>query len=313
MSTHWAKIGESGTIAGMQIMVFVQRRLGRWPFQIVLWPVILWYFLTQGTARQASQRYLVRIDPQLAHRPAARWWRSYRHFLSFGSALMDKVEAWSGAIAKKRLRGDGFDRFSSTIEQGRGGIVLVAHHGNLDIANSLARYHPGLNMTVLMHTRNAGKFNLMLEKVTGQARPDILEVTEITPVTAQEMAERISRGGFIVIAADRIPMSGERMRALSFLGDQARFPEGPFLLAALLKCPVYLLSCVRDGHHFQIDFTPFADTSALPRKERDAWIADAMQRYADTLAVTVRRHPLQWFNFYPFWLNDSGHPNDDIA
>jgi predicted LPLAT superfamily acyltransferase len=305
MSTHWAKIGESGTIVGMRIMVFIQRRLGRWPFQLVLWPVILWYFVTQPTARAASQEYLTRIEPALAHRPAARRWRSYRHFLGFGTALMDKVAAWSGSITEKQLCGPGFKAFSAAIANGRGGIVLVSHHGNLDIANSMARHHPQLQMTVLMHTRNAGKFNEMLKQVTGQPRPDILEVTEITPGTAQTLAERIADGGFVVIAADRIPVSGERMRALSFLGVPALFPEGPFLLSALLRCPVYELGCVREGEHFRIDFSFFDDTAEIPRRDREAWIGSAMQRYADNLAHSVRRHPLQWFNFYPFWLDDN--------
>lgn len=305
MSTHWARIGESGTIFGMRIMVFIQRRLGRWPFQLVLWPVIFWYFVTQRTARAASQDYLMRIEPALAHQPAAKRWRSYQHFLGFGGALMDKVAAWSGSITEEQLDGEGFQAFGDAIDEGRGGIVLVSHHGNLDIANSMARNHPQLKMTVLMHTRNAGKFNEMLKQVTGQPRPDILEVTEITPGTAQEMAERIAGGGFIVIAADRIPVSGERMRAVSFLDAPALFPEGPFLLAALLRCPVYQLGCVREGHRFRIDFTPFDDTAELPRRDREAWLSGAMQRYADSLARNVRRQPLQWFNFYPFWLNDN--------
>lgn len=313
MSSHWARIGESGTVAGMRIMVFIQRRLGRWPFQLALWPVIFWYFVTQGTARRASQDYLTRLNPQLSHQPVARFWLSYRHFLGFGSALMDKVAAWSGSITEAQLRGSGFGDFAKAIDEGRGGIVLVSHHGNLDIANSMARSHPTLEMTVLMHTRNAGKFNQMLKQVTGQPRPDILEVTEIAPGTAQELAERITRGGFVVIAADRIPVSGERMRPVPFLGAPALLPEGPFLLAALLRCPVYELSCVRVDEHFQVDFTLFDDTTELPRRDRDAWISAAMQRYADALTQKVRSQPLQWFNFYPFWLNDNEQLRDTTA
>jgi predicted LPLAT superfamily acyltransferase len=280
---------------------------------MALWPVIFWYFVINGSARKASQQYLTRLDPQLQTRPLALFWRSYLHFFSFGSALMDKVAAWSGSISDQRLQGDGFRNFATCIDQGRGGIVLVTHHGNLDIANALSRLHPSLDLTVLMHTRNASKFNTMLEQVTGQVRPDILEVTDITPATAQDLAARIARGGFIVIAADRIPVSGARMRAVPFLGGHALFPEGPFLLATLLRCPVYEMACVRNGDNFQIDFAPFDDTSDLPRRERGAWIAAAMQRYAEALEQRVRQQPLQWFNFFPFWLDDNGHRDDDFA
>ena len=310
---HWARIRERGTLAGMQTLVFIQRRLGRWPFLLVLRPVILWYFLSHSTARRASVAYLRRIDPTLTQRPLALLWQSYRHFLQFGDALMDKVAAWSDSIPEQRLLGDGFHRFGEAIHAGHGGIVLIAHHGNLDIANALAKYQPTLDMTVMMHTRNASKFNALLERVTGQPRPDIMEVTDIGPATAQELAERVQRGGFVVIAADRIPVHGARLRNMSFLGEPAAFPEGPFLLAMLLRCRIYTLSCVRDGEGFRIAFEPFDDVTHLPRKEREVWLPHAMQRFADQLAEQARKHPLQWFNFYPFWQSDTGNTHDNNA
>jgi len=129
--------------------------------------------------------------------------------------------------------------------------------------------------------------------------------------TAQTLAERINAGGYVVIAADRFPLSGQRTQTLDFLGGQARFPEGPFRLATLLRCPLYALACVRDGAHFRIDFECLGDTQELPRRQRETWIADAMQNHANHLAERVRRHPLQWFNFYPFWNNDTGYLHDD--
>lgn len=310
MSHHWARIGERGSIAGMRLMVATQRRLGRWPFRLLLWPVMLWYFLLHGTARRASRAYLLRLDPGLSRHPCKRLWLGYRHFLAFADALMDKVAAWSGDIADERLVGSGIARFSAAIDAGQGGLILVAHHGNLDVVNALAERHPGLDLTVMMHTRNARKFNALLERVTGRPRPPVLEVDEITPATAQCLAERLDAGGYVVIAADRLPLSGERSRRLDFLGAPALFPEGPFRLAALLRCPLYTLACVREDGAFRIDFEPFDDTRDLRRRERERWIAEAMQRHADRLAQRVRDHPLQWFNFYPFWLNETGSIHD---
>lgn len=311
MSQHWASIGERGSVIGMTLMVAIQRYLGRWPFRIVLWPVILWYFVMHGTARRASQAYLQRLYPNLGKRPLARGWQSYRHFLAFGDTLMDKVAAWSGDIPDEKLAGQGFEHFVMAINGGRGGLILVAHHGNLDVVNALAERHPTLKLTVMMHTRNARKFNALLERVTGRPRPHIMEVSEITPATAQTLAEHVQAGGFVVIAADRMPLSGERTQRLDFLGDNALFPEGPFWLAALLRCPLYALACVHEEGRFRIDFDTIGDTQHLPRRQREAWIAEAMQRHADHLADRVRRNPLQWFNFYPFWINDMDDAHDD--
>ncbi|WP_163558686.1 glycosyl transferase [Halomonas sp. NO4] len=307
---HWARIGERGTLLGMLAMVQIRRRLGNWPFRLTLGPVILWYFLAHGIARRASRAYLMRLEPSLTDRPLFSFYRSYCHFLTFGQSLMDKVAAWSGDYPPSSLRGEGVRQFEAAIAEQRGGLVLVAHHGNLDVVNALHDRHGDLQLTVLMHTRNAGKFNTLLERVTGRRQPELLEVTEITPATAQRLDERIRGGGFVVIAADRVPIGAGRSRPLDFLGAPAVFPEGPFRLATLLRCPLYTLSSVREGKGFHIDFETFDDTRKLPRRDREAWLGDAMQRYADQLAKRVREHPLQWFNFYPFWLNDTEQTHD---
>lgn len=307
---HWAGIGERGTLAGMLIMVNIRRRLGHWPFRLALGPVIFWYFLTHGVARRASRDYLQRLDPTLSQRPLASLRRSYRHFMSFGQALMDKFSAWSGEPLTTSLSGQGVSRFDAAIREGHGGLILVAHHGNLDVVGALSDQHEDLDLTVMMHTRNSRKFNTLLERATGRRRPDILEVTEITPATAQTLDARIQRGGFVVIAADRVPLGAGRRRTVDFLGSSASFPEGPFLLATLLRCPLYTLSCVREGETFRVDFESFDDTSELPRRARETWIDDAMRRHADHLAARIHRHPLQWFNFHPFWHDDTGYHHD---
>lgn len=297
---HWASIGERGTLTGMMLMVRL-RRLGEWPFRLVLGPVILWYYLAHRLARQASREYLARLMPELKQRPIAWRLRSLRHFFTFGQALMDKVAAWNGEHAPETLNGTGVDNFREAFAEGHGGLVLVSHHGNLDVVNALSEQHANLQLTVLMHTRNAQKFNQLLERATGRRQPDILDVSDLSPASAQQLDQRIRDGGFVVIAADRISPSEQRYRQLEFLGADAGFPEGPFVLATLLRCPVYYLSCVRENNSFTVTFDKFDDTSRLARADREAWMADAMQRHVALLEQQVRRHPMQWFNFYPFW------------
>ena len=62
------------------------------------------------------------------------------------------------------------------------------------------------------------------------------------------------------------------------------------------------------GEFVVVDFDLIDDTSRLGRRGRSAWIAEAMQRHCADLAWRVQRHPLQWFNFFPFWLDcDDAH------
>ncbi|MGQ7249644.1 LpxL/LpxP family acyltransferase [Halomonas sp. V046] len=297
---HWASIGERGTLSGMLFMVKL-RGLGDWPFKLLLWPVILWYYASHRLARRASRDYWRRLEPHLGRHPLALRRRSFRHFLSFGYSLMDKVAAWNGEYPPSRLAGDGVQRFATAVNEGQGGLILVDHHGNLEVVNALSERHPSLDLTVIMHTRNARKFNELLERATGRRQPDILEVSEISPASAQRLDERIRGGGFVVIAADRAPPNDGRTRSLDFLGAKAPFPDGPFVLATLLRCRLYRLACVREGDGFLVDFDLIDDTTRLSRRDRGTWMATTMQRHADDLAERVRRHPLQWFNFFPFW------------
>ena len=77
-----------------------------------------------------------------------------------------------------------------------------------------------------MHTRNSRKFNRLLARSTGRQGPEIVEVSDISPATALRLAARIQAGGFVVIAADRVPLAERgRTRRLPFLGRPAPFPD----------------------------------------------------------------------------------------
>nr|WP_298413053.1 glycosyl transferase [uncultured Halomonas sp.] len=303
---HWARIQESGSLAGMRIMVWIRRHLGRLPFRIVLGPVIVYYYLGQALPRRASRRYLERIWPLHAgHAPRQPWWLGLKHFMAFGQSLMDKVDAWSGMSMGVKLTPEHRACLDQAIRSGRGGLMLVSHIGNLEICSAISDSRDDFHVTQLMHTRNSRKFNQLLDRSTLRRGPEIIEVTEITPATALALAERINAGGFVVIAADRVPINESgRVRHIDFLGASAPFPEGPFWLAALLRCPIYTLSCLREGTSHRVEFQPFDDTSHLRRTDREAWREDAMHRYVAWLKDQCRRYPLQWFNFFPFWQTD---------
>ena len=41
--------------AGMRLLLWLYRCLGRWPFRVLLCPVVFWYLTTQRVARQSSE------------------------------------------------------------------------------------------------------------------------------------------------------------------------------------------------------------------------------------------------------------------
>jgi predicted LPLAT superfamily acyltransferase len=112
-----------------------------------------------------------------------------------------------------------------------------------------------------------------------------------------------------------------RVSAVEFLGDIAPFPQGPFILAGLLKCPVYLMFCLKQQAQYHLYVERFnKDLKFHERKARQQNLQTAVQEYAARLEYYCTKAPLQWFNFFPFWsseqaakANHCSAPESDIG
>jgi predicted LPLAT superfamily acyltransferase len=170
---------------------------------------------------------------------------------------------------------------------------------------------PDIRMTVLVHTKHAPKFNRFLATLNQESQTDLIQVTDVTAGTAIMLSECITRGELVVIAADRIPVSAEpRIVTVPFLGECAPFPVGPYVMAGLLRCPVYLLFCLRLADGFHVFIEPFLETVHLQRVGREATLKNSAALFAARLEHYCRLAPLQWFNYYEFWASPtSQHPS----
>src|SRR5690606_24022197 len=139
----------------------------------------------------------------------------------------------------------------------------------------------------------------VLQKFAPESQVDLIEVTDIGPDTAMLLREKVERGEWIVIAADRVAIGArDKSVRVPFLGDPAPFPQGPFVLAHLLQCPVYMVAAWRNGKRFEIAWEKLADKITLPRANRTGKITEYAEQYANWLEKLVVTKPLQWFNFY---------------
>ena len=117
---------------------------------------------------------------------------------------------------------------------------------------------------------------------------------------------RVERGELIAIAGDRVPVLESRVTYAPFLGEDAPFPCGPYILASVLECPLYFMGCVHDGAGYAVEFVPLAERVLLPRARREQALAEYAGLFAQQLERMLRKAPYDWFNFFPFW--DQGAP-----
>jgi predicted LPLAT superfamily acyltransferase len=300
---HWATVEENSLLWGIRALVWVYRLFGRWVFRLFLRPVVSYYFLAGRLAREASRDYLHRLGrfyPELGINGGL--WQSYRHFLSFGETLLDKIVVWTGSIDQSQVAFPNRKLLLDLIEQKRGAMLLTGHIGNLEICQAVADMRGQIRLNVLVHTKHAEKFNRLLGS-RGSATIQLIQVTELSPAIAITLQDKIERGEFLVMVGDRIPVQGGRTVPASFLGEEAEFPQGPYLLASLLRCPVYTLFCLPVEGGFRIQLQLFAEAIRIPRSEpqRRQMLETLARRYAERLEAHCRAAPLQWFNFYPYW------------
>jgi predicted LPLAT superfamily acyltransferase len=300
--THWANLNEVSFVAGMRLLFWIYRLFGRWPFRIVLYPVLCWYVLTQAKARNASQTYLQQLNAHASLQVSSSIFGVIQHFAAFAETILDKMLLWGGLFKVDRVEYHGQETLHRQVVEKKGAILVCSHMGNIDMCRVLSRRFPDVKLTILVHTKHAQSFNRMMAKLNPDSQLDLVQVTEMTPATAILLAEKVAQGGFIVIAGDRIPVSpNPRVTIANFLGRPAAFPIGPYVIASLLRCPVYLLFSLPVDGVPQVHFELLCESVNPKRSEREQIFQMLARKYAERLSVFCERAPLQWFNFYDFW------------
>ncbi|MFT3806180.1 acyltransferase [Arenimonas sp.] len=303
---HWAGIGESTFVSGIRFMVAVHRWFGRVPFRICLYPVIFWYWATKSLARRSSAEYLQRLQASRAvfsGTPGVAL--QLRHLFRFGETLLDKLLAMSGRYQVERLEFEGHEPMLAASAQGRGALLITAHMGCLELLQTAAEHREGLRITILVHTAHALRFNRILQRLNPDSPVRLVQVTDFSPVTVMMLADRIAAGEFVAIAGDRVPVHGDRTVRAPFLGQDAPLPIGPYLLASLLECPAYFISCLQERGSYRVRIEPMAERVVLPRASRETALRGYAAQFTAWMERRLEKAPLEWFNFFPFWDQDS--------
>ncbi|WP_425509194.1 glycosyltransferase family 2 protein [Vibrio ziniensis] len=314
---HWSKRQERGTVLGIKILMAIYKLLGRKVFRGILKLVMGYYHLTGKQAKTSSEQFLAQLKTYAKEQQVTldKNLTSYNHLLSFGETMLDKLAAWRGDFNVDNLTVHGQEQLTPLIEQKRGVLLLGSHLGNIELCRALSRRHTHLKINALVFTEHAERFNAVMKAVNPTSELNLIQVSKIGPDTAIILQQMIERGEWVVIVGDRTSTSVEnRVVWAEFLGKQAPFPQGPFMLASVLSAPVYLIFGLRDDQskqpHFDVYFEHFSDGIKLPRSTRQQSLQQVVQQYADRLQHYTLKTPLQWYNFFNFWELSKHHDED---
>lgn len=296
---HWADLNEVSASLGIRLLFLVYRIFGRLPVLLILYPVIFWFLIFNRVARKSSYDYLERLYQYSGGTtPKSTWLNVYRHIYAFGECILDKLIIWSGNISDLDYSLNQIEQFNELANEGKGAIIVVSHLGNLDFCRAIAKFHPNIDLTVLVHTTHAVKFNKLLKSINPDSALNIIQVSKFSMQDAMLLSEKIQKGGLIAIAGDRVPLMWGNTIPLSFLGSKADFPLGAYLLGKTLGCQLFSLMAIKVNGRYEVSSKKIADFSDPGKKDS---MDLAAKTFADTLKDGCIRSPFQWFNFYPFW------------
>ncbi|WP_238386602.1 LpxL/LpxP family acyltransferase [Chitinophaga rupis] len=227
------------------------------------------------------------------------WWRSlrsvYRNYYVFGQTLIDKVVVMAGIPNRFTFQFEGEHHLRQLIAAGKGGILLSAHLGNWEVAGHLfKRLETRIN--IVMFDGEHERIKQYLSSVTGERNVNVIVIKDdLSHIYA--INDALSNNELVCMHADRF-LEGNKTETALFLGSNARFPAGPFLLAATFRVPVSLVFAFKESAtHYHLFATP-------PREyhgRRKQGVQEAVQDFVHVMEEKVRQYPEQWFNYYDFW------------
>src|ERR1700730_1797221 len=293
-AAEWVRYRERGSLWLLKLMAFLSIRFGRTLSRSILYGIAIYFFLFGPSVRRHSRRYL-RLA--LSREPTAR--DRFLQILSFATTIHDRVFLMNEQFEKFNISLEGEAMVLAQVGQGRGALLLGAHMGSFAVMHSLSQRQSGLRVSMAMYEENARKISAILAAINPQTVPDIVALGQIDAMI--NIAERLDRGGFVGVLADRT-LGAEPTQAVSFLGKPAYLPTGPMRAAAILRCPVFfMVGLYRGKNNYHVVFERVADFSAMVVGSRELAVRAALERYAAVLEAHCRTDPYNWFNFFDFW------------
>jgi len=294
-SAAWLSTGEKGTALGIRALVWVATVLGRPVGRVILRFVVAYYVVVHGEVRRHSRLWLER-----AHQRPVGLGEIYQHVFRFAQVTMDQLFLLRRRCLGFELERTGHEHLSEQVASGRGALLLTAHLGSPAAVGADA-HEFGQSIHVAGYFRNARMINAVLHGLDPERGSRLIHIVPGSVDSVLAIQERVDAGDMVVLAADRGGVN-ERHHVVPFMGSPAAFPQGPFLLASLLHCPVLLVfGLYREPNRYELFCEQFSDGIDLPRAERAAAIESHVERFAQRLEHYARLAPDNWFNFYDFW------------
>ena len=292
--SEWATRPERGHVFVIRCGVRLALALGRPAAWLLLHAVSLYFLAVSPGDRAASRQFLRKAlgrEPTLGD--------TFRHFHTFATTILDRVFLLNGQYGGFDVSVHGEEIVAEMLARGEGCLLLGSHIGSFEIVRFMGQKVPGPRVSLVMYEQGTKTLNAALNAINPDLAMRVIALGKLDSMLQLERA--LADGEFVGMLADRA-VEGDSTVSRAFFGAPARFPAGPYRIAAMLKRPIVLMFGIyRGGRRYDIHFETLADFGRVDRAERDNAIEDASRKYVGRLEHYCRLAPYNWFNFYDYW------------
>jgi predicted LPLAT superfamily acyltransferase len=284
-------------VLGFKIFVFILNTFGLNPAYFVLRFVSFYYFLFSKPNKYIRD-YFIKVHD---YSPLKARLAVYKNNFILGQTIIDKVAVMAGAKdAFKVIHKNGamLEELSSI---GKGGILVSAHIGNWEVAGQgLNRLGTAFN--VLMYANEKEDVKQYMDGVMKEKKINIIAINEETKSHIIELHKAFSNNELVVMHGDRY-REGAKTLTTNFFGRPAKFPAGPFIMAAKFGVPLCIVFAVKtDKHTYQFSTEkPIQVERVRGEAQLDKVCQELLEKYVIEVEKMVKAYPHQWFNYYDFW------------
>lgn len=281
-----------GSLWGYRFFVFIIKVFGvRTSYFFCFW-VAGYFILFAKKQRQGLMSFYqtgLNYSKRKSYRTAAS------NFYQFGQIIIDRVAL---KTFRKKIYTHSFNNekvLREMHENGKGGFLISGHVGNWENAGNLIGERITTNINVLMLDAEVEKIKQYVDNNTEASKFKLIPLKEDMSHLIL-IHQALKRNELIALHADRV-MEGAKTFTFPFLGREAKFPAGPFIMASKFKVPVTFVFAIKRGNtHFELSSTdPIIGTRDEDSPERIA------KAYVQRLEEMVQQAPKQWFNFYDYY------------
>jgi KDO2-lipid IV(A) lauroyltransferase len=220
-----------------------------------------------------------------AFRSYARYWVEAFRAADFSATDIDE-----------RVTTAGIEALDDALDEGRGAIILLAHHGSWDIAARWAEahgYHMAAVAEMVRPHRLFAQFVRLREAIGLEVVPLQPRNGLGGPGVGARLGQVLAENHLVGLLTDR-DLTG-RAPLVDFFGEPCHLPVGAAILARRYRAPIApTVILQRPDRRWHLQVLP-------PRWLHELDLHEAQQRIAEALEEIIRTDPTQWHAFQPIW------------